>query len=600
MDPAQSAPRLDQYFPLREQPRDPGRHRIHIPHPSLHIGKSFVFFFLLLLFLAVSTEAYMTVYRRAQFPGLSPKNRLGLVKALYRIPFLPKTPEQILLSAVEQNIRLTKYTPDFSFSGALHSNGISGGSLDLHIRGPIDYTDLNNVSFDMAASFSANFAGTTYQGSTLMRKNDETIYAKIESLSDSIIDAVISWSSLLGRTSPNDPKEEVRKREIQENVSLLLAHWIAYDTSGVASEARKQLNEITGKQTYTEAVQKQATNLLLQEYILPEVQQLPNETIEDTTVYHLRLEPSKQLLVTMMEKAFDAYASDSGRLLSSASVAQFPIVQLTPQPSIKPGKKTDREDMKKMFTILGESMEDVRMDMYLGTTDGLLRKSTSQMSINFSKLAQQYLAAAKEMSTGNLPYGFLLAPNVNDFASAKLSLVSTFSVRNLGQSFTVDTPKDATSPASFVAMMTDALKTKAEKAYEEQKNVWGDDFKRLNTLLLRYYSSHNSTYPLVLAQAANAYTQADDPIRQRSASYIYQRSTDGKKYLLYVDDQFPKRGYSSSDSTLYGITSESRYPRYLDKYDIDRLLATPTPTVTPRATPTRRPLPTVPSSIGAY
>lgn len=594
MDPAQSAPRLDNYFLPGQQPKPPSRRLIHLPHFPLRIGKSFFLIFLPLLLSASIIFIYLTVYRHIPIPGLSREMRLVLVKAFAALPILPKTPEQILLVAVDRNIRLTKYTPDFSFSAAAHTSGTSVGSLDLHVRGPVDYTDLNNIAFDVVASFSANFVGTTYRGSAIMRKNDQTVFLRIDSLSDSIIDGVFSWISLLGAGSGSTQPDEDTRRELRENITNLLTHWVAYDVSGLTSDAKQQLNQITGKETYWDMVQKQASNFLLQGYILPEVQKLPDETIQDTPVYHLRLEPSRQLILTMMEKAVDAYASDSGRLLSSAasnttgtfdgpaSLKQFPVVQLTPRPSITPDKRNDREEMKKNLTLLAESLEDVRMDLYLGKVDGLLRKSTSQMSINVSKLVEQYSAYLGQRGTGTTPYGFPFYPNLQEFSSAKVSLANTFSVDSIGASFTVESPSDTLSPAQFLEKAAEAMKTQAQKQYEEQKKQWEDDFRRLNTLLLRYYSSHNSTYPLALAQAAAAYLPEGDPLLQRIPLYTYQRNTDGRKYLLYVDDTFPKRGYSSSDSTLYGITSESTYfARYLSTYDIDRLLATPTPTLIP-------------------
>lgn len=592
---APTGPVLDSYFLPGEKPRDPGRSPFHIPRPPPHFGRFIILVFLAVFFITVSTMVYMTVYRRTRLPGLTAQNRLVLVKVLYQLPFLPKTPEQILLSAVEQNVRMTKYTPDFSFSGALHSSGISGGSLDFHIRGPIDYSDVNNVSFDMSASFSANFAGTTYQGSTLMRKNGDAIYAKIDSLSDSVIDIGTSFGGMFGASTATPEQEEARKKEIRENITKLLAYWILYDTSGVTSEARKQLNEITSDESIPETVQKQASDFLLQDHILPEVKRLADETIDTTPTYHLRLEPSKKLLITILEKAYETYETRQRSLPTSINV-----LPMTTGPATT---EKEKENIKRGISLFVESLEDVRTDIYVGKSDTLLRKASWQLSVNFSKLVSEYGKYADEFSSGSSTLNILpFAPSVNELASAKLSLASNFSLYNLGQSFTVDTPKNATSPAAFLEMMTDAMKTKAEKAYEEQKTLWEEDFKRLSTLLLRYYGSHNSTYPIALGQVTNAYIVPDEALkdsssgaslRQRASSYTYQRSDDGKKYLLYVDDPFPRRGYSSSDSTLYGVTSESRYPQYLDKYDIDRLLAPPEPTVTPWATPTRRPIPTV-------
>src|SRR3989344_7863920 len=69
--------------------------------------------FCLLVILVVVTLAFLTVYTRLKIPLFDSYNK-ELNLFFYHVPLLPKTPEQILLNAVDKNAEITSYNPNFS------------------------------------------------------------------------------------------------------------------------------------------------------------------------------------------------------------------------------------------------------------------------------------------------------------------------------------------------------------------------------------------------------------------------------------------------------------------------------------------------------
>jgi len=559
MDPARvPPPSLSQYMPSGSPP-PPRMHRTS--HRKILIGGFIVGILLLLL-----TLSLLSVYSRMHILGISGTTRLAIVKAMSIIPFLPKTPEQILLAAVDSNTKVTKYTPDFSFSGAFHSTSIEAASLDIHIRGPVDYTDLDHIKLDLTATVSANLAGTTYTGTGLIRKDAAKAYGKIDTLSDSVIDGIIGLGSLFSGPQETSSESAQRTAEIRMNVQKALAYWVSYDMTVMTSEARSQLNTMNNQDSITAVVQKNANQFLLQDLVLPEVKREKDEEIEGIHSYHLSLSPSKQLISTMMRQAIEAYES-----------RQPPISADGPG---RTGSRMTEKEKQEVITLITNSLESSRTDLWIGKQDDIIRKNSSQISINLGSLTDIYQQRVYG-SDADIPF----APSTDTFAAANVSFSSVLSIHDLGKSFTVTNPTQTKTPMEFMTILTDAMKTTAEKAHEQQQQIWQEDFRQLQTHLLRYYAAHNGTYPLALRIAVQAYAPSTNPLYERLGTYTYQRSSDGSNYMLYIDDSDKNRSNSMySSTTLYGITSTSTYPHYLDRYDIEGFAidsATPTPFPSP-------------------
>lgn len=113
---------------------------------------------------------------------------------MFKISLTPKTPEQILLAAVNSNNQVHTYTPEFSASATIGAGAMTIGSLDLKIQDPIDVTPKQQMAFDIMADIGVNYACTLYQATGSVRKKDSVLFGKIDQVSDSIIDTYGSFS----------------------------------------------------------------------------------------------------------------------------------------------------------------------------------------------------------------------------------------------------------------------------------------------------------------------------------------------------------------------------------------------------------------------
>ncbi len=88
--------------------------------------------------------------------------RDGLKIFLYHLPFLPKTPEQILLVAIDKNAQILTANPDFSLSAAVSSTTLTIASLDLRVRGPVDFTPNKTFATDVSVDADASLGSSSF------------------------------------------------------------------------------------------------------------------------------------------------------------------------------------------------------------------------------------------------------------------------------------------------------------------------------------------------------------------------------------------------------------------------------------------------------
>jgi hypothetical protein len=205
----------------------------------------------------------LTVYTDTKLPLFS-KHKKDLTLIFYKIPLIPKNPEQILITAIDKNTRLKTYTPDFSLTAQIKSTDVEIGSVDLQVNGPVDITDEKNIAFSINGKAAVNFGGHSYELDGKVIKKDKAVYGKVDKLPDGLLQL---YSGLYGGTAASQQSDA----EIKNNLTELYKNWIKYEFSSLPTKARAELEKNIESTSITNSIREEAQNFLLKSSILPDV-----------------------------------------------------------------------------------------------------------------------------------------------------------------------------------------------------------------------------------------------------------------------------------------------------------------------------------------
>lgn len=464
-----------------------------------------------------------TVYTGFRPPLVSNNTRNSMLLALYKVPLIPKTPEQILLAAMRKEAALSTYTTDFSISARLGGTAIDAGSLDLHITGPVHFSETTS-EFDVSIDAGVNVAGTLYHGKGTIRKSGEKVYGMLVYISDSIIKLVTTYTSILyGEDAQGDITE------IRSNLNTVLGKWVEYDTKGIESEARKNIAKLNQEQSLVDSTRKNTQEFLLREAVLPEVKKMADETIEGIPSFHLTFVPSKETL----QKIFTELNKDSKQLIFSPE-------------------------------NITRGVDTVEMDVWFGKKDAILRKFSIRTQLNLYSFSES-------LRKGLGGTGFSLDSPLDSLSSVgdqKLTISTVLSIKDVGKEVAVTTPDNALSLEAYGSELMNALKTEKQKAYTLELERNKSRLTEISQALLKYYVD-KGVYPVRITDLLSRYLTIETDTGKSLSDFSYRRKSDGKAYVLYLE--FSSASSYTESTPYYGVTSKNAYPRQLLQQDFDIL-----------------------------
>lgn len=478
----------------------------------------------LVLLLGIGTASAITVYSNVKLPFFK-DHKKDLTLIFYKIPLIPKNPEQILLAAVDKNTRLKTYNPDFSFTAQLTNTNVEAVSLDLQVNGPVDITNEKKFAFDINAKAALNFLGKSYEVDGKIKKKDDTFYFKIDKVPDQVV-------SMLGGIYSVDPKASNPSDEIRKNLEEVFQNWIKYEMKNLPTEARKELEKNIESTSVTNQVREEAQDFLLGSSILPEVKKLKDETIDGVSTYHLLLNPNKE----KTKKIILEYVKKNMKI-------------------------TKAEDLQIADTV-ASSFEQLHLELWVGKGDAIVRKTSlqTQMSLDFiPKLMQRSYGGSTTPAT-LLSEGNPIYPGLGDIGTSHLAFSTVLLLKDVNKKVTITIPEKAMTYEEYYKALQDSTLTGEQRMNNSKKKVYDLDFEAFAKGLSKYYVD-KGVYPTTLSELL-ASRYIPDYLSSHLASYQYRRGINGNKYILYT--QFTSTGYDTTYYTpYYGITSDYPTPYQL-------------------------------------
>jgi len=512
----------------------------------LKVGR-FGFVKIIVLIIAVlvfltGTTATLAVYTDINIPFVS-KYKQDLTLFYYKIPLIPKTPEQILIAAVDKNTRLKTYNPNFSFAAQLKNTEVELGSLDFEMAGPVDITDEKNFAFNVEGKAALNFGGKSYQIDGKLMKKDKAFYGKIDKLPDELLKMYGGAAGINSASITQTPQEE-----IQANLEELFKNWIKYEFKNLPTKAREELEKNIESTSITNKVREEAQEFLLKSSILPEVKKLSDEKIEGVDSYRLLLKPSKE------------------------KTKQIIIEYISQNDDVKKTLKT--EEQKKQFNEMIESFagsfEQFHMELWIGKGDAIVRKSSFQTQINLG-FVSQLMGYNTNPVSGNYPPA--PAPDylgLGDLGKTTLTFSTVMIVKDVNKPVTISPPKESVSFEEYMQLFQDSFVTKDAKQQRELLKLINADLQSINNALTQYYVANNR-FPTGLSTLQGAYIPLTNPTAAKLNLYNYRVSPSGEKFLVFTSNPNSKSFESSYSTQYYGITSTYSYPHQLSLQEFSNI-----------------------------
>jgi len=265
--PLSSAPIIDENTP----PPPPPKKKLKLLLPIL-------LSLIILLLSASGVLAYLVVSDNIDIKNEKLENLVN--SFVYKIPFVPKSPEYILNKSALAHQKLSRNSFDISL--ALSSNDfvqqLGSSDFEFQLKGYADFENLDKPRLSVNVDL-------TNQLSLEVRKVDETIYLKINKIP-------LFLSTYLGVDS--------------SHLNSVMENWISYDSTPLNSEAKKNLP------TPTSSALSESTNELiknmLNEKVLPLIT-VSTETLDSVPTYRLSFVPTSEQLDEIIESLDSIYYS---------------------------------------------------------------------------------------------------------------------------------------------------------------------------------------------------------------------------------------------------------------------------------------------------
>lgn len=459
----------------------------------------------------------ITVYTDTKLPLLS-KHKKDLTLIFYKIPLIPKNPEQILITAIDKNTKLKTYTPDFSLTAQIKSTDVEIGSLDLQVDGPVDITNEKNIAFSIDGKASINFGGHSYELDGKVIKKDKAVYGKVDKLPDGLIQL---YGGLSGGTAAGQQSDA----EIKNNLTELYKNWIKYEFSSLPTKARAELEKNIESTSITNSIREEAQNFLLKSSILPEVKKLKDEKIEGVDTYHLLLNPNKE------------------------KTKQIILEYINDHESLQKGTN------KKTAKAIAGSFEQLHLEVWIGKNDAIIRKTSVQTEMNLGFISA--LLNPNNTLPTTSPSNFL---GIGDFGKAVLDFSTVLVLKDVNKPVTITLPPKTVTVENYMKLFQDALITKAAREERDSEQQLQSDMTELTNAMTVYFVEKGS-YPATLAELNGKYISSSSITSQHLSKYSYRRGSNPTKYIIFI---IKSSKYTAGSTTpFYGITDSYTYPHNL-------------------------------------
>ncbi|HEX9008692.1 MAG TPA: hypothetical protein VF837_05520 [Patescibacteria group bacterium] len=177
------------------------------------------------------------------------------------LPFTPKTPQYLIVSAVKAQEKIKKES--FDISMAMRSNSLQNvfgsSTAEVAAKGSVDYSDLKNIKFTTNVSITKDFNAD-------IRSVDSKVYFKINKLPMTLL-------AFAGLTD--------------SDTNSLIADWVSYDTSSLGTEASKVLDQKSNGATQ-ESFSDKIQGIFFNEQVLKNIT-VTDDKIAKTNTYKLVL-----------------------------------------------------------------------------------------------------------------------------------------------------------------------------------------------------------------------------------------------------------------------------------------------------------------------
>src|SRR3989344_2382675 len=237
------------------------------------IPLSAILFIFLLIIASFFATAWALAYEKVKLEKY-PDFQKRISHFVQSLPLTPKTPKFLIEKTItaQQNAAKHSFDVSLAFDSDSLISSLGLAKLDLEAKGAADYSDPKNLIFDLNASISKDFKLD-------LKKKDAIIFFKITKFPTLLL-------SLAGIK--------------EEELSPITDKWVSYDTSGLNTLARKEVDKRKEMKSLNDYL-KETQEKYLDEFVL---ERMKTEKVrEDTgTFYKISLNQSDEVLNHIGEK----------------------------------------------------------------------------------------------------------------------------------------------------------------------------------------------------------------------------------------------------------------------------------------------------------
>jgi hypothetical protein len=309
----------------------------------------------------------------------------------------------------------------------------------------------------------------------------------------------------------------------------VIKNWIIYDTSGLETAARKAMDEQNKNMSLVDGSREAMQEFLGKSTVLPEVQMVGKEDLDGTKVYHLKLEPSKEMIREIVSE-------------------------------IVPEEQRQKTDTQLAVDAVSNQIDNLVIEAWFGVADTLPRKMTMSAQINMGSLMQSLYEVENKKGKDTFSADDLIP--MTGLTSMKLSVSTALVIKDIGKAVTVQVPEPVMEPAKYLEAIQAATKTAAQREAEAKKSLIDADLRVISSGLAEAYIREGK-FPARLSTL----------FPDKYGEYTYKQRNSGKDYVVYVEFSLPSgMGYLASGyqtTGYYGISSGLSYPHQITQRDLD-------------------------------
>ena len=215
--------------------------------------------------------SYAVAYQKIKLPDKYQNIEFAITNFVQSLSFTPKTPEFLIAKALLAQEKVNKESYDVSLaldSGATALIPGLGSSMDVLVKGNVDYSDRKNIVFTADVNVTKDL-------NVELRKPDNLLFFKI----GKIPGFLLAFAGL--KTTDFDP---------------ILNRWYSYDTAPLSTEARSEIDEKSGdREVFSDKFVKDNLDSYIDERILSEMK-ISDAEVDGFSTYKLTITADADLI----------------------------------------------------------------------------------------------------------------------------------------------------------------------------------------------------------------------------------------------------------------------------------------------------------------